>query len=74
MGNVFRIDPIRCGGYGMCAELLPEHIALDDWGYPIFRSGPIPNRLVPLARRAVEVCPVLALTLVRERARPSSDH
>jgi len=74
MGDVFRIDRIRCDGYGMCAELLPEHIALDDWGYPIFRSGQLPDRLMPLARRAVEVCPVLALTLVRERARPSGDH
>jgi len=65
MGAGLRIDRIRCDGYGMCAELLPEWIALDDWGYPILRPGPIPDRLLPLARRAVEVCPVLALTLTR---------
>ena len=63
MRTVLRIDRIRCDGYGMCAELLPERIELDDWGYPILRPGPVPERLLPLARRAVEVCPVLALTL-----------
>jgi ferredoxin len=54
---------ILCDGYGMCAELLPELIELDDWGYPIVRSGAVPDDLVGLARRAVDVCPVLALAL-----------
>ena len=47
----------------MCAELLPELIDLGDWGYPIIRSGAVPDDLVGLARRAVDVCPVLALAL-----------
>jgi len=55
------IDRIRCDGYGMCAELLPELIELDDWGYPILRSATVPDRLAGHARRAVEACPVLAL-------------
>jgi ferredoxin len=63
MDQVLRIDRIACDGYGMCAELLPEGIDLDEWGYPILRPGAIPARLVPLARKAVEVCPVLALRL-----------
>jgi ferredoxin len=46
----------------MCAELLPEIVELDDWGYPIVHSA-VPKRLVPIARRAVDVCPVLALRL-----------
>ena len=25
----------KCAGRGICAELLPERITLDDWGYPI---------------------------------------
>jgi ferredoxin len=58
------IDRIRCDGYGCCAELLPEMIALDDWGYPILRPGAIPEALLPLARMAVDTCPVLALRLV----------
>jgi ferredoxin len=56
------VDRIDCDGYGMCAELLPELIVLDDWGYPIVHSL-VPKHLVPLARRAVDVCPVLALKL-----------
>jgi ferredoxin len=65
MAEILRLDPIRCDGYGMCAELLPELIALDDWGYPIITPGPIPDRLLDHARRAVDVCPVLALRLQR---------
>ncbi len=63
MSASLRVDRIRCDGYGMCAELLPEMIALDDWGYPILRGGPVPRYLEELARRAVDVCPVLALHL-----------
>jgi ferredoxin len=48
------------------AELLPETIDLDEWGYPII--GPLPDRLVPLARRTVADCPTLALLLERDRA------
>jgi ferredoxin len=60
------VDRIRCDGYGMCAELLPELIELDEWGYPILRPGPVPDHLEGLARRAVDVCPVLALRLVAD--------
>jgi ferredoxin len=60
------VDRIRCDGYGMCAELLPEIIVLDDWGYPIVHSA-IPLRLDAVARRAVDVCPVLALRLRADR-------
>jgi ferredoxin len=58
------VDRIRCDGYGSCAELLPEMIDLDDWGYPILRPGAIPEDLLPHARMAVDTCPVLALRLV----------
>ncbi len=58
-----RVDPIVCDGHGLCAELLPERISLDDWGYPIVDGTPIDRRLLPHARRAVEACPVLALRL-----------
>jgi ferredoxin len=58
-----QVDRIRCDGYGMCAELLPELIELDDWGYPIVRPDAVPDDLLGLARRAVDVCPVLALRL-----------
>ena len=60
------VDRIACDGYGMCAELLPELINLDDWGYPIVRDGGVPDALLDHARRAVTVCPVLALRLARD--------
>ncbi|MEA2674457.1 MAG: ferredoxin [Chloroflexota bacterium] len=56
------VDRIACDGFGMCAELLPEIIELDDWGYPIVHSL-LPKKLLPMARRAVDVCPVLALRI-----------
>ncbi len=59
------IDRIKCDGRGLCAELLPELIRLDDWGYPIIAPGAIPEHLMPLAERAAEDCPVLAITLRR---------
>jgi ferredoxin len=62
---VLQIDRILCDGYGMCAELLPEMIELDDWGYPIFRRSEVPANLMEHAERAVAVCPVLALKLAR---------
>jgi len=65
VAETLRLDPIRCDGHGMCAELLPELITLDDWGYPVIVPGPVPDRLLDHARRAVDVCPVLALRLER---------
>ena len=67
MKNEYRIavDRIKCDGRGLCAELLPELIRLDDWGYPIVAAGNVPEHLLPLAQRAVEDCPVLALALRR---------
>src|SRR5438046_6953630 len=59
----FHVDRIRCDGYGMCAELLPELIELDDWGYPIVRPGAVPDELLDHAVHAVDVCPLLALHL-----------
>jgi ferredoxin len=72
MTDEFRvsIDRIRCDGHGLCAELLPELVRLDDWGYPIIAPGPLPGTLLPLAQKAVKSCPVLALTIIRaERQR-----
>lgn len=46
------IDPIACDAYGYCAELLPEAISLDEWGYPIVDGKPLPTELVDAAKRA----------------------
>jgi ferredoxin len=57
------VDPIKCTGHGMCAELFPEGVELDDWGYPILRELPDDPELAAHARRAVKACPALALRL-----------
>ena len=58
-----RVNPIMCAGHGLCAELLPERIAIDDWSYPIIEPGPLPAELEKHGRRAVAACPTLALLL-----------
>jgi len=60
------VDWIGCKGHGLCAELLPERITLDDWGYPIIDPRPIPPELEAHARRAADACPTLALLLRME--------
>ena len=44
------IDPVACDAYGYCAELLPEAITLDEWGYPIVDGKPLPPELVDAAQ------------------------
>jgi ferredoxin len=61
-----RVNPIACKAHGLCAELLPEMIRLDDWGYPILDDEQVPSELLDLARRAVDACPTLALLLEDE--------
>ena len=34
------VNPIDCAGHGACAELLPEMISLDEWGYPLLDPRP----------------------------------
>ena len=71
-GIELKVDRIACDGYGMCAELLPEMIALDDWGYPIVRPGAVPPSLLEHAERAVTVCPVAAFRLRCMAAPPTT--
>ncbi len=61
MSEVLRVNPIACTGHGVCAELLPELIELDPWGYPIVPRAELSDDALPLARRAVASCPALAL-------------
>jgi ferredoxin len=67
------VDWTRCDGHGACAELLPELLVPDSWGYPFSRTGEtdptVPRNLDQLARRAVKACPLQALRLVGDRRR-----
>ncbi|HEX9999162.1 MAG TPA: ferredoxin [Actinoplanes sp.] len=59
------INWTACDGRGLCAELLPELLTEDEWGYPVARGSlGVPEDLEPAARRAVDRCPALALRLV----------
>lgn len=64
------VNPIACAGHGLCAELLPERIALDEWVYPIIDPAPLTGELVEHARRAVDACPTVALLLRHQPPRP----
>jgi ferredoxin len=70
MTEKLRVDMIACDGHGVCAELVPELVRLDEWGYPILAPAPVPANLAKHARRAVTLCPKLALTLVPADPRP----
>jgi ferredoxin len=65
-----RVNPIACEAHGLCAEILPELIRLDDWGYPIIDESEVPPDLVGLAERAVDACPTLALLIEEDAAVP----
>jgi ferredoxin len=58
-----QIDWTRCEGRGLCAQVLPDAIGLDEWGYPLIRRARFASDDLIDARRAVAVCPTLALRL-----------
>jgi len=72
VGVRLQVDWIRCDGYGLCGDLLPDLIALDDWRYPILDPAPVDRKRLHDAQRAVDCCPVKALRLesVTARTRP----
>jgi ferredoxin len=57
------VDFIACDGRGLCAEVLPELVELDDWGFPILREDTVAPELLDQAAEAVRLCPLLALRL-----------
>ena len=66
MSDRLRVNPIACEAHGMCAELLPERITLDEWGYPLLDDETLPRSLLEHARRAAQACPTFALLLERD--------
>ena len=57
------VDPIACRAHGLCAEMLPDLIRLDEWGYPLIASGELPPDLVRTAKKVAAACPTRALQL-----------
>jgi len=62
-----RVDWPACKAHGLCAEILPEVVSLDVWGYPIVREA-VDAGVLALARSAVKACPTLALRLTQPPA------
>jgi ferredoxin len=63
MSTHLTVDPIACEGHGICAELFPEHVTLDDWGFAVIDPSAVAEDQLADARRAVRHCPALALRL-----------
>jgi ferredoxin len=63
------VDAIACDGRGLCAELLPGFIRLDDWGFPVISRRDVPAELHAEVAAVVRLCPRLALRLERARGR-----
>lgn len=59
-----RVDWPDCRAHGLCHELLPEIIDLDEWGYPLVRAD-VTDALLADAHAAARACPRLALHLIR---------
>ncbi|MBZ5733441.1 ferredoxin [Nocardioides sp. TRM66260-LWL] len=57
-----RVDWPACRAHGICHELLPDVVRLDEWGYPIV-TGEVEEADRADARAAVKACPRLALRL-----------
>ena len=68
-GLKLRVDWPQCKAHGLCADLAPGVIHLDEWGYPFIDSGPLVAGDVAAVRKAVTACPTLALKLVDEPPR-----
>jgi ferredoxin len=69
MAERLHVNMIECDGHGLCAEVVPELIGLDEWGYPVVSPDPVPGQLSRHAKRAVNLCPALALKLVAARGK-----
>jgi ferredoxin len=61
------VDWTRCTGHGLCAELLPELVEIDEWGYPVVADAQVPTELVRQALRARAACPAVAVRLDADR-------
>jgi ferredoxin len=68
------LDATACTAHGLCADLLPELVELDEWGFPILLRDVVGPDLLPHARRAVSACPTLALSLHRPAANQTPSH
>ncbi len=65
MTSRIRVDWPACRAHGLCHELLPDLVRLDEWGYPVLPATLPPDRRDE-ARIAARACPRLAVRVVEE--------
>lgn len=63
------VDRIACSGHGVCAQLLPRQVVLDEWGYPALSEGQVAVVGAREAGHAVQLCPARALRVVTDPVR-----
>lgn len=56
------VDATKCSGYGTCAEIAPDLLQLDEWGYASVIGDGVPAD-PDAARRAAAQCPEAAITI-----------
>lgn len=57
------VDRDRCEGYGVCAEVAPDLLHLDDEGELVVDVGELAPEQADGAASAARVCPVAALSV-----------
>jgi ferredoxin len=71
-----QVDWIACQAFGLCHDLAPDLVTLDDWGYPLVPDpSEFGDRLADI-QRIVDCCPARALRLARRdrgRGRTASE-
>ncbi|MGA7834946.1 MAG: ferredoxin [Acidimicrobiales bacterium] len=56
------LDPIKCSGFGACADACPSVFAIDEFGFAqVLNDGFVPLRDKDRARAAAAACPEEAI-------------
>ena len=78
MTMYLRVNPITCSAHGLCAELYPEGVQLDDWGYPIIKEAQVqPHELAHVkagGRPVPDAGPEVGACLTPETAESEPAH
>ncbi len=56
------VDRVRCEGNAICAGLAPDVFELDDEGFAVVKTDPIPAGSAEVVEQAVADCPRAALS------------
>lgn len=58
------LDPIKCSGFGACADACPSVFAIDEFGFAqLLNGGVVPGGDQDQARAAAGSCPEVAIRI-----------